>query len=476
MLSKVLSILLTFLSISSFSQMDQKVLDSIFVLVDQAKAIYESQPDSALIVAQQALDMSDEHNIDSIKGRVYNVLSACHSYMANYDQSIDESFKALKYGETYSDTIALLDAYNNLGIDLYYQDDLEEAEKYFFKYKEIAGLFGDSLRLGHGLNNLGLIAGEKRDYDTELKYYDQAETIFIAIGEEEGYANTLLNAGTVYMSVELYEQASNQYREALAVFRKLGYESAIEHTLQSMGENYLAQGKYSKASEVTNQALDVAKANGITQDLPYIYKLLTDIEEARGNFKKAFEYQKTYHTIQDSIFNSEKSRQISELQTQYETAKKQQQIELLTAQNKLSQLGLEQKRREQFVLIFAIFLIVAVGGFIVYILINRSRLKEKLLLEEVENLRLKINSLVGGTSDGLDVDLGQLNKRLITPLSEREFEILMLAVSDKNNSEIAEQIFVSVNTVKYHLKNIYEKLGVSNRKEALQFTINPSKS
>ncbi|MEP4597726.1 MAG: helix-turn-helix transcriptional regulator, partial [Cyclobacteriaceae bacterium] len=77
---------------------------------------------------------------------------------------------------------------------------------------------------------------------------------------------------------------------------------------------------------------------------------------------------------------------------------------------------------------------------------------------------------------GLEINSDQLNKRLITPLSDREFEILMLAVSDKSNSEIADQIFVSVNTVKYHLKNIYEKLGVSNRKEALQFAINPTKS
>ena len=476
MLSKALSVLLTFLTISSFSQADQKVLDSIQGLIERSKAIYESQPDSALVVAEGALSLANTHNIDSVKGRVHNVISACHSYLANYDQSIEQSYKALKYGETYRDTIALLDAYNNLGIDLYYQDDLAEAEKYFAKYKEVARLFGDSLRLGHAFNNLGLIAAENSDVDAELKLYDQAKSIFLAIGEEEGYANTLLNAGTVYMSLELYEQASDQFNEALAVFKKLAYASAIEHTLQSMGENYLAQGKYLMASSVTNEALGVAMENGITQDLPYIYKLLTEIEEANGNFKKAFEYQRRYHAIQDSIFNSEKSMQISELQTRYETEKKQQQIELLTTQNKLSQLSLEKKRREMFVLIFALFLIVVVGGFIVYILINRSRLKERLLLEEVENLRLKINSLVGGTSDGLSIDVDDLNKRLIAPLSEREFEILMLAVSDKNNSEIAEEIFVSVNTVKYHLKNIYEKLGVSNRKEALQFAINPTKS
>ncbi|MEP0365529.1 MAG: tetratricopeptide repeat protein [Cyclobacteriaceae bacterium] len=476
MLSKALSVLLTFLSISSFSQVDQKILDSIHGLIERSKTIYESQPDSALVVANAALTLANEHDADSVKGRVHNVLSACNSYLANYDQSIDHSFKALKYGETYRDTIALLDAYNNLGIDLYYQDDLEEAEKYFFKYKEIAGLFGDSLRLGHALNNLGLIANDQNDYDTELHLYEEAKSIFLAIGEKEGFGNTLLNIGTVFTAMEEYNRASDHYQQALAVFQEIGYASAVEHTLQSMAENFLAQGSYSEASKMANQALGVAQENGISQDLPYIYKLLAEIEATKGNFKNAFEYQKTYHAIQDSIFNSEKSMQISELQTRYETEKKQQQIELLTAQNRVSQLSLMQKRREQYGLIIALLVAVAIGGFISYILVTRSRLQRQLHAEEVENLKLKITSLLEGNSDGLEINSDQLNKRLITPLSDREFEILMLAVSDKSNSEIADQIFVSVNTVKYHLKNIYEKLGVSNRKEALQFAINPTKS
>ena len=54
-------------------------------------------------------------------------------------------------------------------------------------------------------------------------------------------------------------------------------------------------------------------------------------------------------------------------------------------------------------------------------------------------------------------------------MSDREFEVLQMAMTDKNNSEIAEKIVVSTNTVKYHLKNVYQKLGVSNRKEALKF-------
>jgi DNA-binding CsgD family transcriptional regulator len=53
------------------------------------------------------------------------------------------------------------------------------------------------------------------------------------------------------------------------------------------------------------------------------------------------------------------------------------------------------------------------------------------------------------------------------PLSERELEVLALLASGKTNREIAADLFVTVGTVKSHTSNIYGKLGVRNRAEAL---------
>ena len=60
-----------------------------------------------------------------------------------------------------------------------------------------------------------------------------------------------------------------------------------------------------------------------------------------------------------------------------------------------------------------------------------------------------------------------INRHLITPLSEREFEIVQLIYEGVSNNQIAERIFVSVNTVKTHLKNIYMKLEANTRYGAI---------
>jgi LuxR family maltose regulon positive regulatory protein len=55
---------------------------------------------------------------------------------------------------------------------------------------------------------------------------------------------------------------------------------------------------------------------------------------------------------------------------------------------------------------------------------------------------------------------------LVEPLSERELEVLALIAQGLTNREIASRLFLSLNTVKAHTRNIYGKLGVNNRTQA----------
>lgn len=53
-------------------------------------------------------------------------------------------------------------------------------------------------------------------------------------------------------------------------------------------------------------------------------------------------------------------------------------------------------------------------------------------------------------------------------ISSRELDVWKMIVDGKSNKEIADELFVSVNTVKTHVSNLYSKLGVQRRTQAVQ--------
>jgi len=70
---------------------------------------------------------------------------------------------------------------------------------------------------------------------------------------------------------------------------------------------------------------------------------------------------------------------------------------------------------------------------------------------------------IGGTS-GMTQPSMQL---LAEPLTKREVEVLKLIEAGCSNQDIAEQLVISIPTVKRHISNIYAKLGVKSRTQAL---------
>ena len=65
------------------------------------------------------------------------------------------------------------------------------------------------------------------------------------------------------------------------------------------------------------------------------------------------------------------------------------------------------------------------------------------------------------------LDVRQINDNPLRSLTRRELEVLSALATGQMNKEIAASQGVTANTVKFHIKNLFEKLGVSNRAQAI---------
>jgi len=89
----------------------------------------------------------------------------------------------------------------------------------------------------------------------------------------------------------------------------------------------------------------------------------------------------------------------------------------------------------------------------------RAAAKQGIARNYVHRLQAAINKTEG---------TAPVKQDLIEPLSERELDVLRLLGTDLDGPDIARELVVSVNTMRTHTKNIYAKLGVSNRRAAVR--------
>ncbi|HWQ04500.1 MAG TPA: response regulator transcription factor [Longilinea sp.] len=92
---------------------------------------------------------------------------------------------------------------------------------------------------------------------------------------------------------------------------------------------------------------------------------------------------------------------------------------------------------------------------------------------DIRQFYASVEAVFAGLSVYVSRDDGVLppEEELLEPLSKREIDVLQLIINGMSNRQIAAALFVSENTVKYHLTNIYLKLGVSRRGEAIRKAI-----
>ena len=77
---------------------------------------------------------------------------------------------------------------------------------------------------------------------------------------------------------------------------------------------------------------------------------------------------------------------------------------------------------------------------------------------------LYVTTLLHSFDAGLGAHQGAA--ALVEPLSQQELRVLRFLIAGRSNTDIAQELFLSINTIKTHVRSIYRKLNVSSRQEA----------
>ncbi len=520
-----ISLVILLFSISIFSQeltFKNKVNDSLFdVLKAQPNSIKKVKD---LIILYKKTSKEKHINkaiIDEalkISEKIYYLdgLAECYNkkgYYArkhfDYSNSVTYHKRALNYLNKTTDTLLKIKCLNNLGVT-YHKLNLEkESFEYYFKALKLAEKFNHNRSITIALSGIGNVFIDTKEYDKALYYFKRVYVLDKKGKRIKGQEYSLSNLGEVFLYKNEYDSAyyylnkaliltkvnhhkrseairdnllgllfqrkgdykksTSYYKEAIPLFTQSNNIRYLSNTLINIGKNQLYSGKHHEAFANITLGLKNAKAIKSKENIALGYNTLVDYYSKVKNYKKALNAFKIATSFKDSIVNEASQKSIISTQIEYDTAKKDKKIKELAYNNKISQ----KKVKTNFKRIIYISVIALLAIITLSILLFLYRKNSDLELEnknsELQNYIHQIKELKATADNNLAFKNEDLTEKFDEfGLSKREIEAFNFISKGFSNDEIAKKMFVSKNTVKTHIKNIYSKLDVKNRIQAIK--------
>ncbi|WP_221409447.1 tetratricopeptide repeat protein [Marinoscillum furvescens] len=452
---------------------------------------------------------------DNLRQETYSYLGFVYRELGLDQEAEHYINESLQLARQLHDTVEQAIAFYNLGTVMLQQGAIDSAMYMLQQAYEIDVARKDTAAIGFDLTLMGSAMMKTGNPEKAIKHYRESiELLLVSSGNYNSMAKRCSMLAQAYMANAEWDSAQAYVEKALAIYSEgsdsvhiaqqwitLGqltnlqqrHSVALDYANQALNvlehyprglntlkanevrfQAYQGLGKLQSALGVNDQSLELAVQLGLIEQVRDAYLDRSELLERMQNHKEALSAYKMAQQYSDSLAQMERDRVAEAMRVRYDAEKVASENQVLLLENTVAKNRIARRESEMrlLVAIGVVVLLLITGG--AWLVVSRSRMKEKLLIAEVNELRARIRGILDFKPEQVGVAKEQINESLEETLSDREFEILNLVLSNKSNGQIAEELFVSINTVKFHLKNIYTKLGVSNRKEALKFVVQVS--
>lgn len=307
----------------------------------------------------------------------------------DYDASLEYQLEALRIVNKLEDQGIKGSVLTNIGNVHFLNEKFDKAKAYYFEALEFKkSLPDDQFRqnLQKTLLNIGNVYDRLEDQDSAIYYFQEALPYAISADDTKSQALIYTDLGHAFSEKGEFNLANDYFEKAMIVFTSGSYENDYDYSilLYSLAQNELRRKNISAAVRLAEQSLELSKKLQNLNRLKDSYGLLAEVYEADRQFAPALEAQKFLRIYEDSLLNLDTNKEIAELETKYETEKKDQQILFLDQENSL-QLAKNQRNS---IIIGALFLVVLLLLLVFYLWRKQSQIhQQKVISEQKTRLR-----------------------------------------------------------------------------------------
>ncbi len=307
------------------------------------------------------------------EGNCYLNLGTLYGNQGNYQLALEYFQKSLVIGEKNSDKNIIAFCLNNIGNVHLYLKNYSQALEYYREALKINEELNNKNGISICFSNIGAIYGAQENHSKEIEFYFKSLKIDEELGDKNGMSSDYSNIGNAYIILGNFNKSMEFNQKALKISEELGDKNGMCWILWSIAKLYIKLDKYNEAVDYATKSLLISKEIGDLEVEKLAYQNLSLSFEKLQNPAKALEFYKLYTLTQDSILNSEKNKQITEMETRYQTEKKQQEIKLLKKDKNLKTIDIKHQTTLKYAFIFGFILM----GVIALIIFFNYRNKQK---------------------------------------------------------------------------------------------------
>jgi tetratricopeptide (TPR) repeat protein len=318
-------------------------------------------------------------------------IATVYQWLGMYKSAIRSYYVAINGNRKNGNLLGLGMALANLG-ELYNEsEDLPKAIAYS---KEALGYLADvNMPFMNTASNLAAYYTAAEKFDSALFYLEQSEKVAMKLDDSaQIYTNRYLRAG-IYIGQKKFHAARVMLADNIARLHPEDNWFNLCQTYLSLGALDTTVHAYGQAKESLVKALAMARHSQHSGLIILALSNLSDVSARLKDYKEAYEYQQELLLRKDSLANEKTKVSLADMEVNYQTQQKEEQIRLLQQDNDIKNLQLQSNRRSLVIYILIFAMVSIILGIVFYQRNLRNKIKAEKIKSELETkvLRLQMN-------------------------------------------------------------------------------------
>lgn len=361
-------------------------------------------------------DLRDSMGIGSLLGN----MGIIYKDLSNYEFALSHYLRALKIAENNGFADLKTKTLNNVSLIYLSQKNYGKALEYTQEAINLSKKQNNVANLAAQQNTLGRIYEAQDNYEKAQVCYKEALQTNENNKNNYGTTISLYNIGNTEYHLKNYSSALEYFKKSLILSSRIDDQIGILYANKSIGLVNKELKQYTTALIYYKKAYNLAVHLNLKEDKLDIYKNYSELYKAVGKFNKSLDYLEQFIVLKDSIYSHNSAKQIAEMQTKYDSEKKEKENELLRKNSEIQNLAIAKQThlRNSFIILSILV--------IMFLAILYSRYKIK---KDANDILSQKNNLIELQKEQLVLNNDELTKQydqleLLNATKDKFFKII----------------------------------------------------